>query len=174
MSSYPDREHCLQLLKQAGCSKGVIRHCKVVTEIALAIAKKIPQADITLVEAGALLHDLGRSKTHGIGHAVKGAKLAIELGLPNEIALIIERHIVAGIPKATAIELGLPPKDYSPQSLEEKIVAHADNLVEHHERVKVNRTVEILREEGLDEPAERVLNLHRELSEIAGEDIDDV
>lgn len=174
MSKYPNREKCLQILRNTGCSEGVIKHCQVVTDIALAIAQKIPQANSELVKAGALLHDLGRSKTHGIAHAVEGAKLASELDLPEELILIIERHIVAGIPQDTAVELGLPAKDYMPQTLEEKIVAHADNLVEQHKRVKVARAVEILKDQGLDEPAERVLKLHRELSEIAGIDIDEL
>ncbi len=174
MSKYPNREECIQILQDVGCSDGVIKHCEVVTEIALRIAAKIPDADIDLVHAGGLLHDIGRSKTHGIAHAVEGAKLASELGLPEELILIIERHIVAGIPQDTAVELGLPAKDYMPQAIEEQIVAHADNLVEQHKRVKVTRAVEILKGQGLDEPAERVSKLHRELSTIAGIDIDEL
>jgi uncharacterized protein (TIGR00295 family) len=174
MSTYPNRDECLQILYQIGCSDDVVKHCQVVTEIALAIAKKIPNADIELVEAGALLHDIGRSHTHSIRHAVEGARLGRELGFPDELVLIIERHIAAGIPPSTAAELGLPVKDYTPQSLEEKIVAHADNLVETHKRVKVERSVEILKNQGLDEAADRVLKLHRELSEIAKIDIDKV
>ncbi len=174
MLAYPNRTECLRILEEAGCSDEVITHCKVVTEIALAIAKKIPEADIELVHAGGLLHDLGRSRTHEIGHAFKGADLARELGLPEELVLIIERHISAGITPDTAAELGLPARDYTPRSIEEKIVAHADNLVETHKRVKVERSMEILKVQGLDEAAERVLRLHRELSEIAHVDIDQI
>ncbi len=174
MSKYPNRDECIQILRKVGCSDGVIKHCEVVTEIAIRIAAKIPDANIDLVRAGGLLHDIGRASTHGIGHAVEGAKLATELGLPHEIVLIIERHIAAGVPKATAIELGLPPKNYMPRTLEEKIVAHADNLVEEHKRAKVERSVEILNSKGLLEAAERVRKLHHELSEIAGIDIDEL
>jgi uncharacterized protein (TIGR00295 family) len=174
MLKYPDRDQCLQILHDTGCSKDVIHHCQVVTEIALAIAKKIPEADIELVEAGGLLHDIGRSRTHGITHAVEGADLARELGLPDELSRIIERHIAAGIPPDTAVELGLPARDYTPRSFEEKIVAHADTLVETHKRVKVERSIEILKNQGLDDAAERVLKLHRELSGIANVDIDQI
>ncbi|GEM_PF-6199151 len=45
-----------------------------------------------------------------------------------EIVLITERHFAAGISREEAIRLGLPPKDYLPVSLEEKIVCHADNF----------------------------------------------
>ena len=65
----------LNLLKKAGCSEEVINHCIAVRDIAVKIAKKA-NADVELVEAGALLHDIGRSKTHGIFHAVEGVKIA--------------------------------------------------------------------------------------------------
>ena len=41
---------------------------------------------------------------------------------------IIERHIGAGITESEAEKLGLPKKSYVPETIEEKIVAHADNL----------------------------------------------
>jgi len=174
MTKYPNRDECLDILKQTGCSEDVIKHCLVVTDIALAIANKITEVDIGLVEAGGLLHDIGRSRTHEIGHAFSGADLARELSLPEELTLIIEKHIAAGIPPETASELGLPPRDYIPGSLEEKIVAHADNLVEGHTRVDIERSIDILKGRGLDEAAERVLKLHQELSELAKMDIDEI
>jgi uncharacterized protein (TIGR00295 family) len=174
MIKYPNRNECLHILEQTGCSPDVIKHCQAVTKIALAICKKIPEADIDLVEAGALLHDLGRSRTHEIGHAFQGADLARELGLPEELVLIIEKHIAGGIPPETAVELGLPVRDYMPRTLEEKIVAHADNLVETHKKVRIDRSVKILQNKGLDEAAERVMKLHKELSGYAGIDIDEI
>ena len=39
------------------------------------------------------------------------------------------KHIGAGIPSDEAEILELPPGDYMPCTLEEKIVAHADNLI---------------------------------------------
>ena len=60
------------------------------------------QIDIDAVFVGALLHDIGRSKTHGIGHAVAGARIALENGLDEKLVKIIERHIGAGIPKEEA------------------------------------------------------------------------
>ena len=50
-----------------------------------------------------MLHDIGRSKTQGIMHGVEGAKIATELGLPEAIVNIIERHLGAGIPKEEAM-----------------------------------------------------------------------
>lgn len=173
-SKYPSREECLKILNKIGCPKRVINHLLTVTDLALKIAKRFPKADLELVEAGGLLHDMGRSKTHGITHAVEGAKMARELGLPVEINKIIERHICAGIPKMSAIELGLPARDYIPITIEEKIIAHADNLVEGERRCTISRSVQILQNQGLFEVAERVRQLHVELSEKAGIDIDNI
>jgi uncharacterized protein (TIGR00295 family) len=174
ISKYPNREECLQILKQMNCPKHVVHHILVVTELALKIANRIPKADIELVEAGALLHDLGRAKTHGITHAVEGARLGDRLGLPKEIIRIIERHICAGIPKEDAVNLGLPEKDFTPETLEEKIVAHADNLVEGNKRCKINRSIQILNDQGLPKVAERVRKLHVALSDSAGIDLDEI
>ncbi len=119
------------MLRSIGCSEGVINHCLAVSRNALEIASrvKIP-VDMEFIEAGAMLHDMGRCKTHGIDHAVVGAALAMEMGLPEEVARIIERHIGAGISVVEAMELGLPEKDYFPLTPEEKIVSYADNLTD--------------------------------------------
>ncbi|MCJ2534368.1 MAG: HDIG domain-containing protein, partial [Candidatus Thermoplasmatota archaeon] len=94
MNSIPNPEECIELLKQSGCSVEVIGHCKAVRDVAVRMVERA-NADVKLVEAGALLHDIGRSETHGILHGVKGSKIAKKLGLPDEITNIIERHIGA-------------------------------------------------------------------------------
>jgi uncharacterized protein len=173
-ATYPSREECLKLLKQSGCPENVIKHILVVTEIVLGFLPYFPEAKKELVLAGALLHDIGRANTHGIAHAVEGAKIARELGLSEDIVQIIERHICAGIPREDAVELGLPEKDYFPVTLEEKLVAHADNLVEGNERCKIKRSIQILMDKDQPMVSERVKNLHRELSEEAGIDLDEI
>jgi uncharacterized protein (TIGR00295 family) len=173
-ANYPSREECLNILNQSGCPENVIKHILVVTEIVLGFLPHFPEADDKLVLAGALLHDIGRANTHGISHAVEGAKIARELKLPEELVLIIERHICAGIPKEDALELGLPEQDYFPETLEEKLVAHADNLVEGNKRCKIERSIEILMDKDQPVVAERVKNLHKELSARAGIDLDEI
>ena len=170
MSSIPSRNECLELLEKAGCSESVIRHCKAVRDVAVKMAKRA-HADVELVEAGALLHDIGRSKTHDIFHAMEGVKIAQKLGLPQSIINIIERHIGAGISKEEAKKLGLPPKDYIPKTLEEKIVCHADNLIDKYERQNIEDAIERALDEGHKEYAERLLKLHKELSDICGIDL---
>jgi uncharacterized protein (TIGR00295 family) len=169
----PTPDQCVHLLKKAGCSNEVILHCKAVRDVALKIAEKT-HADSTLVEVGALLHDIGRSQSHGIRHGVVGAEIARQYALPEKIIRIIERHLGGGIPKQEAIRLGLPPKDYIPVTLEEKIVAHADNLIDHAKKQPIQHEIQKALDEGMDRLAERLRSLHTELSNLAGIDLDEL
>jgi len=173
MAWIPKYEECIRILKEVGCSDNVIEHCKAVRTLALQIAK-LANADISIVDAGAMLHDIGRSKTHGIMHAVEGAKIAQQLGLDARLVKIIERHIAAGISEEEAKRAGLPPKRYMPKTLEEKIVAHADNLIDSNKKIAVSETVSSLISKGYPESAKRVLKLHKELSQICGIDLDKI
>lgn len=164
----PDKNSAIELLKLAGCSDKVINHCKVVSDCALDLAEKINHkgygVDIELVQIGALLHDIGRSRTHDIRHGVEGFILAKEFGLDNKIATIIRTHIGAGIRPEDTVSLSLPPYRYIPLTLEEKIVAHADNLVEDETTVSISEKVEILRKKGRDENIiERIIHLNNEI-----------
>ncbi len=127
-----NRDEALELLRNVGCSRRVIRHCLTVARKALEIAERIKacghSVDLRLVELGALLHDIGRAVTHDIPHGVEGGRILRERGL-EELARFAERHLGAGIPAKEAEELGLPKRDYLPISLEEKIVTYADKLV---------------------------------------------
>jgi len=173
MDTIPSKAKCLDLLKEAGCSDEVICHCKAVRDIAVRIAQKA-HARVDLVEAGALLHDIGRSKTHTIRHAVEGAKIARHLGLSDEIVNIIERHIGAGLSKDVAKSLRLPKKDFIPETLEEKIVCHADNLLDDCTRQPIEIEVEKALSEGNKDYAIRLARLHWELSEICGMDLNKI
>ncbi len=170
MDDIPTAEQCIKILKENGCSEKVIRHCMAVRDVAVKIAKKA-NADVRLVEAGSLLHDLGRSKTHGILHATEGAKIAEKMRLPDCIIKIIERHIGAGIPAKDAVKLGLPERDFIPLTLEEKIVCHADSLVENDRQQKFERELERVLLEGHTDYAVRLIKLHKELSDIIGMDV---
>ncbi|HVP99906.1 MAG TPA: HDIG domain-containing protein [Candidatus Thermoplasmatota archaeon] len=173
MTAIPTPGQCLQMLEDAGCSDEVIRHCKAVRTLAVRIAKRA-HANIELVEAGALLHDIGRSKTQGIMHGVEGAQIAMKLGLSPKLVLIIERHLGAGIPKDEAATLGLPLKDYLPTTLEEKIVAHADNLIDNDHKQPIEEEVQKALQRGHVKHAERLMQLHRELSQLCGIDLNDI
>ncbi|UCF13369.1 MAG: HDIG domain-containing protein [Thermoplasmatales archaeon] len=173
MSHIPSPPRCIELLRENGCSEEVINHCKVVRDLAVRIAEKT-NANIDLVEAGALLHDIGRSKTHGIKHGIEGAKIAREIGLQERIIKIIERHLGGGIPKDEAVKLGLPNRDYIPKTLEEKIVAHTDNLIDEGKKQPIEKEVEEALKKGQKQLAERLIKLHNELSDICGMNLNDI
>jgi tRNA (cytidine56-2'-O)-methyltransferase len=173
MDTIPTKEKCIELLEEEGCSKSIIKHCKAVQNLAVRIAK-IANADVELVKAGSLLHDIGRSKTNTIYHAIEGAQIAKRLGLSKEIVKIIERHIGAGISSENAKKLGLPLKNYIPQTLEEKIVCHADNLIDHNKRQDIEYEIEKALKYNLKEYALRLKILHKELSKICGKNINDI
>ena len=116
------------MLEKEHTPENVIDHCKAVYKKAMKIAANFNDVDEDLIRKGALLHDIGRSRTHGITHAVEGVKIAERYGYDEDVLNIIERHIGAGITESEAEKLGLPKKSYMPQTHEEKIVAHADNL----------------------------------------------
>lgn len=124
-----------QILASAGCSASVRRHCRRVREAAREYMVE-GIVDRELVEAGAALHDIGRARTHSIAHAQIGADLCRRLGLREEIARIVECHVGAGLPACECILLGLEPRDCLPRSIEERIVAHADNMV-HGEEIYI-------------------------------------
>lgn len=166
-----NEKDAIAFLVFSGCSPDVIEHCKAVAKYAREIAINIREKgdliniDIDAVFVGALLHDIGRSKTHGIGHAVAGARIAMDNGLDDKIVKIIERHIGAGIPKEEASGLGLPEKDYLPVTIEEKIVAHADNLISDNKIGTMDELILNLRRKKMDERTiRRFIDLNNEIS----------
>lgn len=121
----------VELLRKAGVSEEDIAHCAKVEEKALEIAERTgAHVDRELVGRGALLHDLGKARTHAIEHGMIGAEMGRNLGLPKEVTDIMEKHIRGGLTGEEARELGLPVKDYRLNSLEERIVIYADRLVD--------------------------------------------
>jgi uncharacterized protein len=170
----PTREQALQLLIENGCSGKVVNHCLAVSKLSVETAETLKKngytVDIGLVEIGGLLHDIGRSKTHSVNHAIEGAKIAEAAGLPNPIISIIKRHVGGGITANEAKAFGWPTEDtYIPVTLEEKTVSYADKLIEKAKRVPVDLTVEQLVRAGKPEAAKRVQKLHDEISALIGD-----
>ena len=171
----PTRQMALKLLFKSRCSRRVIEHCKTVASLAVQIAKACKEkglnVDVQLVEIGALLHDIGRSRTHTVDHAIVGAEIAKSLGLPSSIVSIIERHAGGGIDTDEAKQLGWPIKSYLPQTMEEKIVCYADKLIEGKRRVKIERTISKLSKElGKTHPSlGRIAKLREEFSSLIGD-----
>lgn len=140
----PSRDVAFELLKILKVPYQVRRHSLKVSDKALEIAEKITKANINLelVEIGALLHDIGRSKTHGFKHASIGGKILRERGYPEGLARICETHILGGLDKEDANNIGLPQKDYIPQTLEEKIICLADKYMAGTKEVTLEQRFE--------------------------------
>ncbi|MHA1416073.1 MAG: HDIG domain-containing metalloprotein [Candidatus Heimdallarchaeaceae archaeon] len=149
----PSEEECLSLLKKYKTPSNVIRHCEVVTRIAKRIASPLKGVNLELVIAGAMLHDIGRSVTHSIFHAIEGVKILKKENISERIINIVKNHIGTGIPKKEAKKLDLPeddyiPKtlpedDYIPKTIEEEIVSFADNLSKGEKEISFEEAKEL-------------------------------
>jgi len=170
--SIPTDRECIEYLVEAGCKKRVIIHCCTVRAVAEEMLTGIKDADRELTIAGALLHDIGRAEDHSIMHAYIGSKMVEKLGLPKELVDIVRKHTGAGLDADDVADMGLPAGDYMPRTIEEKIVAHADNLVSDNRVVTHEHSVSKLVLKGAFRGADRVEMLHMELSDLYGEDLD--
>jgi uncharacterized protein len=152
-------------LKSLNCPDHLIEHSIAVCKKAVELSSNFDSVNIELVKTGAMLHDIGRCRTNSIDHAIVGAEMLKELGFSEDVSNIALRHIGAGIPKEEAKLLGLPPKDYVPISLEEKIVAHADNLVHWNDEVELDFVIKKWKKKlGKDHPSiPRLIELHKKL-----------
>jgi uncharacterized protein len=96
--------------------------------------------DLEFLTEAALLHDIGvkgcrsdKLPTSGteayVRHGILGREILEAEGLPRH-GLVCERHTGAGITREEVmrLDLPLPPRDYLPISLEEKIICVADKF----------------------------------------------
>jgi uncharacterized protein len=171
-SGLPNREQALELLHKNKVPPQVIEHCIAVADFAMETAEKLKgrevKVNVELVEAGALLHDLGRSKCHSVDHAVVGAQIAQSIGLPEPVIRIIKRHVGAGITAKEAKALGWPKDTYTPQTIEEKVVCYADKRIDKSKVIPVEVEIEKLKKDNKVEAAERVRKLSDEITSLLG------
>lgn len=121
----------------------LLRHSRSVAELALEIAGRLELAvSPDLVEAAAMLHDIGIFMTDAPGifctgsepyirHGVLGADLLRSEGVCEEVARVAERHTGAGITPDDIRNMHLPlPVDriLMPQSLLERLICYADKF----------------------------------------------
>ena len=121
-------------------------HSNIVKDISLNIAKKLKKKDIDvntgILVAGALLHDIGvyrcyfeslnedKNTEPYIRHGVIGEEIILRAGYSSAIARFAAVHIGTGFTKENILRenLPLPKKDYLPETIEEEIVAYADQF----------------------------------------------
>lgn len=140
----PSRKECILLLRRLGVDERIIEHTKAVSRVALEIAEGIKRngvnVDTKLVEAGGLLHDIGRSKVHGLEHGVAGGIILRELGYPDSLARIAETHVLCGVVDEDPGEKdAAEEKDRTPRALEEKIVCYADKITVEKKRTTLEK-----------------------------------
>lgn len=144
------RQAIIQLLQDNGTGPDLLAHVERVERISQQIANLVEEqsrpVDRQVLEAGALLHDLGLPLRTGapitipafgekakgltsddIGHGITGALRGAELGLPVAVTRCALRHIPGpSIAECAVLGLPTPPEETVPVSIEEKIVSYAD------------------------------------------------
>ncbi len=112
----------------------IVRHCQAVAMASKILADEFERrgkpVDKEAVVAGALLHDIGRTRSQMVRHGADGAEIVEKEGADCKVVEIVRRHVGAGISKEEAKALGLPDFDYVPRTLEERIVCFADKMVD--------------------------------------------
>jgi uncharacterized protein (TIGR00295 family) len=170
-----------QRLQAAKPPAWVVAHCRCVEALAAAMCDCAEDQGLDVDRAhllqGALLHDLGRSVTQDVRHATVGAELLRQDGpgaWDESVVLMVERHTGAGIDAGEAKALGLPVRDYTPRTLEEKIVAHADNLYSADRRLSLGELEAKYRAKKLPQAWKRILALHDELEDLLAVDLEEL
>jgi uncharacterized protein (TIGR00295 family) len=173
------RARAWRRLRDARPPAWVPGHCRCVEALALAMCACAEgqglQVDRAVVSTGALLHDVGRSVTQDVRHAGVGADLlrADGQGAWDERAILcVERHTGAGIDAQEAKALALPVRDYTPRSLEERIVCHADNLYSGERRLTLDDVLAKYETKGLSSAARKIAALHEALGRELGADLE--
>ena len=168
----PSEGEAVKLHAKHGSGTYVVRHCQAVAMASLLLAEEFDrkgrQVDIKAVVAGALLHDIGRSRVQTVRHGVEGAEILEKEGVDRKVVEIVQRHVGAGISPVEAKQLGLPDRDYIPRTLEERIVCFADKMVDA-DRVRPFGE-EVHRFTAKSHDVSRLLKLKRKLAEELGED----
>ncbi len=150
----------------------VLAHVQAVQRVAVRIAAECKGVDMEVIAIGSLLHDIGRfAELKGkerVRHGIIGGQILREEGVDEAIARIAERHIGVGIRKKDIIEqdLPLPHQDFVPETREEKIIAHADNLIFGHEEKPFEAVVERFRRELGEQYVLRAKKLQKEIEEM--------
>ena len=157
----------------------LVRHSMSVAQKALRIVAAHPElgADRDFVYEASMLHDIGIFLTdapdidcHGeepyIMHGVLGGKLIRSEGLGEEYARVAERHTGAGISDEdiTNQSLPLPPGQYMPETLLERLVCYADKFYSKSgdmKRKSLDRVVASMKRIS-DSTLDRFMVLHTE------------
>jgi putative nucleotidyltransferase with HDIG domain len=138
--SYPSRIECLDLMAAHAMLGHIREHSLLVTRVAVLLGEALAAAGfplhLPLIEAGALLHDLGKTPCLGTGrnHAEWGAAVLAGMGYP-EVAQIVREHVYLAVDPGAS----LPPR-------EAEVVNYADKRVLHTRVVTLSERFADLKE----------------------------
>jgi uncharacterized protein len=154
-----------------GSDRRIVEHCKTVARASVALTDALAARgraiDAKAVLAGALLHDIGRSRTNEVDHGYVGARILEDEGVDRAVVEIVRRHVGAGISHEEAVKLGFPEGDYIPRTLEERVVCFSDKMVSSDRVRPFEEEVKRFVRKGHD--VERLLRLKQGLQEEIGE-----
>jgi uncharacterized protein len=138
----PSRAECLKMLRENCVPDNIIAHSVAVADVALEYGRKIKakggKVNLKLLEAGALMHDIGKPEGIRGGHEAEishgniGAGMLRKAGY-HELAEIAACHMFGVIFEAGKLD-----------TLEKKLVYYADKRVNHDKRVKLGERIEYL------------------------------
>jgi uncharacterized protein len=169
MQEIPNFNEYLTFLTER-CEKNVVLHSIAVADyvydFGIKLLNKKYDFDLNTAVLGAILHDIGRSKSHNIDHGIIGSEILLKNNFNEKYAKIAERHIGAGISIKEAEDLNLPKKDYIPKTLEEKVIANADNLVSGHIRVDIDFVIDKFKKRTNNEVSNKVYALYLEINKL--------
>ena len=171
MQEIPNFNEYLTFLTER-CEKNVVLHSIAVADyvydFGIKLLNKKYDFDLNTAVLGAILHDIGRSKSHNIDHGIIGSEILLKNNFNEKYAKIAERHIGAGISIKEAEDLNLPKKDYIPKTLEEKVIANADNLISGDLRVDIGFVIDKFKKRTNNEVSNKVYALYLEINKLIG------
>lgn len=156
--SIPDIDGCLQMMEDFSMWENIRRHSFMVARVAELLQRHLMETgqatetpDRDLVIAGALLHDIAKTKClmENCRHAEIGALLCNELGFP-QIGEIVANHVILS---------DFRHKSYAAGSFNAmELVFYADKRVRHDEVVPLDARLEyILSKYGNNSPQQDTL-----------------
>jgi len=170
----PDERQARALLAQAGCGAGIVSHVEAVARLANAMAHRVSTANAAVILAGAWLHDIGRAFESGPAHVPTGVAWLEGQDVDERVVRCVARHMGAGITDDEARRLGWPAGSYVPETLEERIVCHADNLTFGTRHVDLAEVRAKFERHAVPGAIERLERLHKGLARDLGIDPDDL
>lgn len=167
-------------IKDEELKRLLITHSRCVAEKALKVADDAglgDEADRQFIFDAAMLHDIGVVECDAPGihcfgtrpyicHGLAGADILKREGIGEAYQRVCERHTGSGISKRQIEELRLPlpPKDYLPETIEEKLICYADKFYSKSSTPEKEKSLERVRasmERHGKEALERFEALHR-------------